>query len=218
MNMKTRRYDSPARAAQAAATRARIMGASVALMTTGAELTYEAVAREAGVRDRTVYRYFPTKDDLETALWGWILDNLTHVDFGARTTDDLVAAVHRSFAGFDAGAPLIQGMLHSRQGLAVRLRQQPERRAMFEACAAAALPDASPAVRLDVAAALQVLYSAPTWETLRTFWGMDGARAAAVVASAIRALLAGAGRAPPDRPSDASPDDQTAQVPTRRPT
>jgi len=38
---------------------------------------------------------------------------------------------------------------------------------------------------------LQVLYSAPAWELLRTFWGMDAERSSAVVAFAIRSLLAG---------------------------
>lgn len=216
MKTKPRQYHSRVRAERTAATRGRILDACAALVTTGADLTYEAVAAGAGVRERTVYRYFPTKDDLERALWGWILDNLTRVDFGARSTDDLIAALHRSFAGFDAGAPLIQGMLHSRQGLDVRLRQQPERRAMFEACAQAALPSASPTVWLDVAAALQVLYSAPTWETLRTFWGMDGARAAAVVEFAIRALLAGAGRAPPGWTSITDAAAQPSPAPRRR--
>lgn len=200
-------YNSPLRTAQAAATRARILEACAALMTRGIELTYGTVATEAAVQERTVYRHFPTKGELEIGLWGWILEHLTHVDFGSRTTDELVAAMHRSFAGFDDGAPLIQAMLHSRQGLDVRLRQQPERRAMFEACAATALPEAPLSARQDVAAALQVLYSAPTWETLRTFWGLDGAQAADVVEFAIRSLLAGArgqvergaaDRAPPD--------------------
>ena len=213
----TRPYHSPVRAARAAATRGRILDACVAIMTAGADLTYEAVAAGADVRERTVYRYFPTKGDLEAALWAWILDNLTHVDFGARTTDELVAALHRSFAGFDAGAPLIQGMLHSPQGLAVRLRQQSERRVMFEACARSALPGVPATVTHDVAATLQVLYSAPTWETLRTFWGMDGAQAAAVVEFAIRALLAGAGRAPP-RQSIVTATDQPSSAPERRPT
>ena len=82
-------------------------------------------------------------------------------------------------------------MLHSRQGLDVRIGRQRDRRAMFEACAASAVPTAPPTIRSDVAAALQVLYSAPAWELLRTFWGMDAARSSAVVAFAIQSLLAG---------------------------
>jgi len=97
-------YDSPIRKQQAAATRERILVACVALMEARSELTFSAVAAKAGLPERTVYRHFPTRDDLQAGLWGWILDNLTHVDFSPRTPDELVAAMRRSFAGFDAGA------------------------------------------------------------------------------------------------------------------
>ena len=100
------RYHSPLREEQAAATRSRILDACLALMRTGADLTYSAVATRAGVQERTVYRHFPTRGDLEAGLWTWIRDHLTHVDFSADNTDDLVKALHRSFSGFDADNPL----------------------------------------------------------------------------------------------------------------
>jgi AcrR family transcriptional regulator len=160
-------------------------------METGADLTYSNVAEAAGVQQRTVYRYFPTKADLEAGLWSWIIENLTHANFRARSEDELVAAMRTSFTGFDKGAPLIQAMLHSPQGLVVRLGQQAVRRAMFEACIEDAAPEVPPEVRTRAAAALQVLYSAASWELLRTFWGMDAAQAADAVELAIRAMLAG---------------------------
>jgi AcrR family transcriptional regulator len=184
-------YHSPLRESQAAATRERIVEACVALMQRGADLTYAAVAAGAGVQERTVYRHFPRKEDLEAALWYWILQHLTHADFAARDEEQLVAAMRESFAGFDAGAPLIQAMLHSPQGLAVRRGQQPMRRAMFEACVDSALPGAPPQVRDRAAAALQVLYSAASWEFLRDFWDMDAAEAADTIELGIRSLLAG---------------------------
>jgi AcrR family transcriptional regulator len=184
-------YHSPLREAQAAATRTRILEACASIMRAGGDLTYAGVAATAGVQERTVYRHFPTRSDLQAGLWGWILEHLTHTDFSPTTTDGLVSAMRSSFAGFDAGAPLIEAMLHSRQGLDVRLGQQPQRRAMFEACVDDAVPGAPPEVRLRAAAALQVLYSAPSWELLRAFWGMDASQAAEVIEQAIRSLLAG---------------------------
>jgi AcrR family transcriptional regulator len=160
-------------------------------METGADLTYSNVAEAASVQERTIYRYFPTKADLEAGLWGWILEHLTHIDLKAKGEEDLIAAMRNSFKGFDDGASLIQAMLHSRQGLKIRQGQQTERRMMFEACIAAAVPEAPPRIRTPAAAALQVLYSASAWETLRSFWGMDAAQAADVVELAIRAMLAG---------------------------
>lgn len=184
-------YHSPLRQAQAAATRVRILEACASVMETGSDLTYSNVAEAAGVQQRTVYRYFPTKADLEAGLWGWIIENLTHADFGARNEDELVAAMRTSFTGFDRGAPLIQAMLHSPQGLEIRLRQQARRRVMFEACIEDAVPQAPQQVRTRAAAALQVLYSAASWEFLRSFWGMDATQAADAVELAIRAMLAG---------------------------
>jgi AcrR family transcriptional regulator len=184
-------YHSPLRASQAAATRERIVGACVALMRRGADLTFASVAAEAEVQERTVYRHFPKKEDLEAALWDWIIQRLTHADFAASNEEQLVAAMRESFAGFDADAPLIQAMLHSPQGLDVRRRQQSARRAMFEACIDSAVPGAPPQVRDRAAASLQVLYSAASWDLLRSFWDMDAAEAADVIDLGIRSLLSG---------------------------
>jgi AcrR family transcriptional regulator len=190
--MKSRgAYHSPLRASQAAATRERIVEACVALMQRGADLTYAAVAAEAQVQERTVYRHFAKKEDLEAALWDWIVRHLTHADFAARNEDQLVAAVRESFTGFDGAAPLIQAMLHSPQGLDVRRRQQPMRRAMFEACVDSAVPGVPPPVRDRAAAVLQVLYSAASWDLLRSFWDMDAAEAADAIELGIRSLLSG---------------------------
>jgi len=184
-------YHSPLRASQAAATRERIVDACVALMRRSADLTYASVAAEAGVQERTVYRHFPRKEDLETALWDWIVQHLTHADFAAKNEEQLVEAMRQSFAGFGADASLIQAMLHSPQGLEVRGRQQPMRRAMFQACIDSAVPGAPPQVRESAAAVLQVLYSATSWDLLRSFWGMDATEAADAIELGIRCLLSG---------------------------
>ena len=167
------------------------MVACLTLMHRGADLTYASVAAEAEVQERTVYRHFPKKEDLEAALWDWIVARLTHADFAARDEEELVAAMRESFAGFGADASLIQAMLHSPQGLQVRRRQQPVRRAMFQACVDSAVPGAPPQVRDHAAAALQVLYSAASWDLLRSFLDMDDTEAADAIELAIRSLLSG---------------------------
>jgi len=184
-------YHSPLRASQAAATRERIVEACVALMRRGDDLTYASVAAAAGVQERTVYRHFPKKEDLEVALWDWIIQRLTHADFAARDEEQLVTAMRESFAGFGADAPLIQAMLHSPQGLDVRRRQQPIRRAMFQACIDSAVPGMPPPARDRAAAVLQVLYSAVSWDLLRSFWDMDSAEAAEAIELGIRCFLSG---------------------------
>ena len=184
-------YHSPLRASQAAATRERIVAACVAVMRRGADLTYASVAAEAGVQERTVYRHFPKKEDLEAALWDWIIQRLTHTDFAAGDEEQLVAAMRESFAGFDAGASLIQAMLRSPQGLDVRRSQQPARRAMFEAPVDSAAPGLPRQVRDRAAAVLQVLYSAASWDLLRSLRDMDAAEAADAIELGIRSFLGG---------------------------
>jgi AcrR family transcriptional regulator len=184
-------YHSPLRASQAAATHERVVEACVAVMRGGADLTYASVAAEAGVQERTVYRHFPKKEDLEAALWDWIVHRLTHTDFAVRDEEQLVAAMRESFAGFDAGAPLIQAMLHSSQGLNVRRSQQPARRAMFEACVDSAAPGLPAQVRDRAAAVLQVLYSAASWDLLRSLRDMDAVEAADAIELGIRSFLSG---------------------------
>src|SRR4051794_7224355 len=67
----TRRYESPRRREQAAATRRAILEAAQALFERDgyAATTIAAVAREAGVATKTVYLAFETKSGLLRALW-----------------------------------------------------------------------------------------------------------------------------------------------------
>src|SRR3954469_4289533 len=70
-----RRYDSPRRREQAAATRRHILEAAQRLFEEQdyAATTMEAIAREAGVALKTVYLAFDTKSGLLRALWHLLL-------------------------------------------------------------------------------------------------------------------------------------------------
>jgi AcrR family transcriptional regulator len=73
--VKRRRYESPRRREQAAATRRAILDAAQALFERDgyAATTIAAVAREAGVATKTVYLGFETKSGLLRALWHLLL-------------------------------------------------------------------------------------------------------------------------------------------------
>src|SRR5690349_7483151 len=68
---ETRRYESPRRREQAAATRAQILEAAERLFARDgyAATTMGAIAKEAGVAPKTVYLAFQTKAGLLRALW-----------------------------------------------------------------------------------------------------------------------------------------------------
>ncbi|HWC37452.1 MAG TPA: helix-turn-helix domain-containing protein, partial [Acidimicrobiales bacterium] len=68
-----RRYDSPLRRQRAAETRERIIAAGAALLHgfpiwNWRALTVRAVAEQAGVNERTVYRHFATERELRDAV------------------------------------------------------------------------------------------------------------------------------------------------------
>ncbi len=75
VNPERRRYESPRREAQAAATRRQILEAAQRLFETHgyASTTMAAVADEAGVSLKTVYLGFDTKSGLVRALWDTLL-------------------------------------------------------------------------------------------------------------------------------------------------
>jgi AcrR family transcriptional regulator len=69
----TRAYNSPSRRAQSAETRERIVGAAKKLLRKSSvrdwhSLTIRAVAQEAGVNERTVYRHFTDERGLRDAV------------------------------------------------------------------------------------------------------------------------------------------------------
>jgi|HubBroStandDraft_6_1064221.scaffolds.fasta_scaffold1002992_1 AcrR family transcriptional regulator len=194
----TGRYHSPLRASQAAATRERILNACVAVLQRDGELTYAAVAAEAEVQERTVYRHFPTKHDLESAFWRRV--GLT--SFDADDEARLVADMRQSFAGFDDTAAVVEAMLFSRQGMQIRLSHNEQRQAMFERCLADATAGLDEETRRRAAAVTQVLYSASTWQVLRYFWDMDATESADTVEMAITLLFDGLRHLP--RPIEAT--------------
>src|SRR4051812_38588099 len=73
--VKTRRYDSPRRREQAAATRGQILDAAQRLFEDQgyAPTTMAAIATEAGVALKTVYVAFETKSGVLRALWNLLL-------------------------------------------------------------------------------------------------------------------------------------------------
>jgi AcrR family transcriptional regulator len=146
--------------------------------------------------ERTVYRHFRTRDDLYVGFWDHVHDRRLGVGFDAHDLESLQGLVRENFAAFDANSALVHVMLHSKQGLAMRLAPNADRQEMFRRVVDAEVPDLDAVTRRRTAAAAQVLYSAMSWEYLREYWQMDAHEASATVQLALRALLAYA-RTPP---------------------
>ena len=186
------RYRSPLREEQAARTRERIEKAAAALInsTNNPEaITFRAVAERAGVTEMTVYRHFPTRDDLLRGLWRQLNARMGAGIGMPSTIEELLAQHAALFSGFDQVAPQIEASITTAPGREMRAALNERRRRAFRAIVDEAAPDLKPEARTRAAAVLQLLHSAHAWMSLREQWGMDGREAGAATRWAIDILL-----------------------------
>jgi AcrR family transcriptional regulator len=169
--------------------RERVLDATCDLIRVGDEVTFAKVATAADVPERTVYRHFPNRQALISALFAHVNQR---IGFGGQlptTQVQMTAMVQQVFPGFDMVAPIVDELLSSPEGRRARLESIEQRRTAARAVVADARPDLDNDAARDIAAVVQVLGSAAVWRALRDFWDLDGAQAATAVTTAIDALL-----------------------------
>jgi AcrR family transcriptional regulator len=178
--------------ARAELVRQRILEGVAAVLGRGEAWTFANVAKAAAVPERTLYRYFATREALLRAIFDWA--NARIGFHGQLPTDaaGLASLVRRAFPGFDGLAPVIRELLIAPEGRLARLGNKLARqRAALEAARHEA-PGLDAVSTRRVAAVLQLLTSAATWQALREYWDMDGTEAAETSALAAELLLRGA--------------------------
>lgn len=188
---EARSYNSTLRREQAEATRERILAAMASILEEGGSTettSNKVVAERAGVTEITVYRHFPSREALLTAMWKWLNDR-AGVSVGLpRAEGEIVGKLPALFASFDAAPVHILASLITPQGRDMRTSLNAERQDAF----LSALPDTgqlSDADRRKAAAVLQLLYSAYSWVSLREQWGLEGNDAADAVGWALETLI-----------------------------
>jgi AcrR family transcriptional regulator len=189
-----RSYDSPVRRAQVAETRERILDAGSALVHEFESwdwrpLTFRAVAERAGVGERTVYRHFATEQALHEAVMQRLGEE-SGVVYEGLTIDEVSrigAKVFASMATFAAPS-------WNDDETGVFLAEDERRKAALVAAVEATTTGWTDEERTRAAAALDVLWTAPSYQRLVTGWKLGADEAADVidwmitlVADAIRA-------------------------------
>ena len=139
--------------------------------------------------ERTVYRYFPTRQDLMAAVVAWVNERTGRPR--GTTRDEAIELVRHLFPIFDEMAPVVREVLMAPEGLAARLDGNEDRQAAAIALVDHEAPSLDDATTRRIAAVVQLLTSAAAWQTLRDYWDMDGDEAAEAVAVTLTMLFAG---------------------------
>jgi len=187
------------RAAQAQATRARILEATVSVMARGvATVSIPAVAREAGVSVPTVYRHFGTKRDLLAAVFPHVLrraglDELVP----PRSIDDLGHGVRALFDRIDSAGDLARAAAASPAAEEVRRADMPARLEISRRLADSIVPKLTPGDRDRIARLLTILISASALRVWRDHLGSTVEDAANDIDWVISAAIAASTRSEP---------------------
>lgn len=167
-----RAYNSPRRQAQSAETRERIITAARTLLHSSSirdwhSLTIRAVAQEAGVSERTVYRHFADERGLRDAVMHRLEED-AGIDLGHLALEDVADVARRIFDHvssypFRTRTPMDPTMTEA------TLRQ---REALHDALEPWTGTWPAPAAAA-VAALLDVLWSVDSYERLALDWQVD---------------------------------------------
>jgi len=187
---RTRQYRSPLRDDQQQRTRARILDAAIQRVAEEgvAELTIPLVAERAGVSLRTVYRHFPTKDDLIEKI-GDSRDAQLGITHQPGSIEALLADMPALFELFHEHDDLVRTADVSRAGREVHDRARKRRAANLERIFEEVTRELSPTEARRLLAAVQALWSTRAWLTMHDSWGLDGREAGEAAQWAIGVLI-----------------------------
>jgi AcrR family transcriptional regulator len=179
-----RRYESPVRRQQALETRERIIEAGCKLLRRSGirdwrALTIRGVAEQAGVNERTVYRYFGNERGLRDAVMNR-LEQKAGIELEGMHLEDVAGFASRIFSHVSAypGRPmppldptLSDANVRQKNALLAALAERTSGWTASE--------------RTSAAAVLDVLWNVATYERLVTDWEMDRDQAIETVSWAI---------------------------------
>jgi AcrR family transcriptional regulator len=187
-----RRYSSPLRAEQAAMTRDRIIDAAVALLQDAdpAAIGMQDVADEAGVSVRTVYRAFPTRDDLFDGVLVAIKDRLEASGPYPSTVEEYIKTSPALVQALFQLEPLYRALFATPAGRASHRRGARQRQDAIKAVFAAELASLTTSEQRLFAAAMHLVSSSSSVFFLKDYANLDATEAGAAMRFAIAALAA----------------------------
>lgn len=185
MGEASRHYDSPARRRQQEATRAQILDAAADLARDQEDwhwqgVTFRAVADRAGVGERTVYRHFPTSEELHDAVMRRLIE-AAGISYEDMTLDGIALLARRLFLAL----PRFRARPVQAAGPVAQEADRRRREGVLRATTAVAT---DPEAARRAAAALDVLSIPTAYERLVGAWGMTPEEAADTVGWVVETL------------------------------
>jgi AcrR family transcriptional regulator len=190
--MSPRAYSSAIRDAQLEQTRALLFDTARTLLVEGGldALTLPKLAQVAGVSVPTVYRHFPTLDDLYRAFLEWLRPQLgiSRERLMSTKPEDVQAIPLENFPRYDEHAAVLRPLMESREFNRVRVASMRDRAEDATVHLKERAPGWSDAAIEARAGALWVLASPQVWRWLRDTWGLENDEAAEAASWAMGAL------------------------------
>jgi len=176
---------------QAEFTRRLLLEAAIELIAPGAEVTLRAVARRANISERTLFRYFASRDEFFDALAVEALERM-QVPPPPRTMEELASAPRRFYQAFEAQQKLVQGgldlpELHRR----LRSRQTAARWTAVRKLLDGFAPRRSGQERRLAAANISYHLGATAWQFFRFDFRFTLDESVAAAETAVQQLLLG---------------------------
>ncbi|MGH8944742.1 MAG: TetR/AcrR family transcriptional regulator [Acidimicrobiia bacterium] len=158
------------------------------------DFSMEEVADRAGVSIRTLYRYFPNRDDLLSGLDEQLQILFTETVGGLDAYDRGLDLIPEMFEVFERDAVLVKAFVIYTLATGNQLGTRGERGRRIHDIVDEALPDASPDTRRSTFALVRLLWSSTSWMVLTTELGLSSTEAGETVQLAIEALFRAANR------------------------
>jgi AcrR family transcriptional regulator len=175
----------------ALATRERILGAVADLLERGEVevITVPAVAEASGVSLRTIYRYYPTREELLEAAGRWIGDELLKHPYPC-DLDEVADLYQRGARDFDERPGLVRALAFSQLGAQVRGYRRRERLEAISGAVRGELTGLSEPELQQAEAMLAYLHNMLAYTTLREENGLSGEEIGEAIGWALRTLIA----------------------------
>jgi len=136
------------------------------------ELSVRAVARHARISERTVFRYFPTRDELLDAMAREVSHRL-NMPADPTTVEELLAYPDVLYGRFEATAALTKAALHSELYHRIRGSDAERRGSVLRGLVDRLAPSRPESDRKLAAANIRYHLIATTWHYYRYYFGLS---------------------------------------------